>query len=307
MLKDTLLLADETLELESPRRPKRAKLDLTGSISWDQGSGLSRPSSITSSQSSASLDGYGEEDPNHPFEDGYLTSLLEKETDFMVDPLYFDKIHPLCRPESRKIVVNWMIENGERMRLQSSTVAIAVNLFDRFMASTSVPPSTIKLFSSMALHIATKFNESVHLPLARYEAAVGATAQQLARVEIYMLEHVAFRLCAITPHEVLRCLTVQSPSAVRGSSSTHEMLLDLAMMDSAFLRFRPSLIASATISVAEELFSGQRVELPHPTISAAIGNKHHSTEFIACVLALRQAYSECVGTEPLSPSSRLCI
>lgn len=280
-------------------RGRSGNARVVASKPWDPIQYSTRSDSDLSESSQASLDGYGEEEETVEFMPGYIDALLGKEEAFCVDPEYFAHVQTHTDPQARKIVVNWMIENGEKMRVNPSTVAMAVNYFDRFMAANPVAPQFIKVVASVSLNLAIKYNESIHVPLAHFEYVAGARVEILAKVEVMMLESLNFRLSAVTPHEVVRYIEVSYPSAVRGSRRMSEMLLDFALLDTQFLCFKPSVLAAATICCGSEIMGGmtvfQRRQI-HSIIAGAVGINVHDLQFQNCIAALSQSYRDWVAS-----------
>ena len=100
----------------------------------------------------------------------------------------------------RATVVNWILNVHKKFKLKQETLFLAVNVADRFLASTLVAKDKLTLVAATSLLVASKF-EDQWAPLLRDLVYVGSnsfTAKEVRGMERDMLNALKFQISVPT-------------------------------------------------------------------------------------------------------------
>ncbi|KAF6264594.1 cyclin-like protein [Scenedesmus sp. NREL 46B-D3] len=183
---------------------------------------------------------------------------------------------------SRMVVVSWLVEVAEELRLQQESLHAAVGLLDRFLASSAgVPRCVLQLVAVGCVFIATKQLE-VHAPCVDQLVAVAAhsfSVADLLRVERVLLDALEFKatLAAMSIATTSQQQQEQAPAhpaaaaAVAAAAAAAEYgpcpamesvvslamyLTELALLDAACCAFPGSTLATAALLLAHTTLTG---------------------------------------------------
>ncbi|XP_006626680.2 cyclin-O [Lepisosteus oculatus] len=174
--------------------------------------------------------------------------------------------------EARCKLVSWLIPVHRHFNLSFESCCLAINIMDRFLATTPVASDCFQLLGVTSLLIACKQVE-VYPPRIKQLLALccGAFSKdQLCNLECIVLIRLNFSLTAptvaffiehFTNHrleggEVFR----QSVSSPGKSKSLAKKIAELSLADYSFNRYPPSLLAVCAIQLADNMLG-----LHHPT------------------------------------------
>ena len=167
---------------------------------------------------------------------GKLTSvLLERRRDLFV--------------KIRKILFDWLVDVQREYRLTTQTLHMAFNLIDRYFEKQwDIPTARIQLLGATCLWIAAKFHEIHHPSIAEmvWICDDACTEDQFRIMEIYVLQHLEWKLRLVTPFEFVSalCSLLDLPPAIK---STASYLVDLFMLEYDSIGVSPSAIAGASV------------------------------------------------------------
>ncbi|XP_056458813.1 cyclin-O [Gadus chalcogrammus] len=193
---------------------------------------------------------------------------------------------PQVTPEARCKLVSWLIPVHKYFRLSFECCCLAVNIMDRFLASTAVAADCFQLLGVTALLLASK---QVEVFSPRISQLLGLcchafSKQQLCNLECLILLRLHFRLAAPTlafflEYNIL-CSEAARPSASGSPSARWEMrrsprrsdlarrICELSLADYAFNRYLPSLTAACAMRLSLELLAaGGQPEEPNVRMS----------------------------------------
>ncbi|CAL8345716.1 unnamed protein product [Lota lota] len=187
---------------------------------------------------------------------------------------------PQVTPEARCKLVSWLIPVHKYFRLSFECCCLAVNIMDRFLASTAVAADCFQLLGVTALLLASK---QVEVFSPRISQLLGLcchafTKEQLCNLECLILLRLHFRLAAPTlafflEYNIL-CGEADQPTPMEAGSGSpsanREMksslrrnnlarrICELSLADYAFNRYLPSLTAACALRLSIELLTERR-------------------------------------------------
>ncbi|XP_067172540.1 cyclin-O [Apteryx mantelli] len=169
---------------------------------------------------------------------------------------------PQVTAEARCRLVSWLIPVHRHFGLSFEALCLAVNILDRFLATTPVAADCFQLLGVTALLIACKQVE-VHPPRVKELLALccdAFTRQQLCNLECIVLHKLQFSLAAPTVSFFLEHFT-QVRMAARGGDAAEARdarslargVAELSLADYAFTKYAPSLLAAGALGLADRL------------------------------------------------------
>jgi hypothetical protein len=103
----------------------------------------------------------------------------------------------------RKVILDWMFESGDTLRLNPLTIHCAIHNFDRVLRSVAVERNVLQLVGLSCLMLAAKVDE-VEAELPSTEELLSlvpahTTKGMLFGMEVTLLEKLSWNLCVLTP------------------------------------------------------------------------------------------------------------
>jgi len=245
----------------------RQSTSLTSSISSDddsyrlEQSGLRRNDSMddesTESLTTDSLVLTSVDEAHEHDEEIYSTEvfqyMLSKESSCMPKSSYMLKQRDINHA-MRTILIDWMVEVSEEMKLTTETLCIAVNITDRFLSKMMVLRSKLQLVGASALFLAAKYEE-IYPPGVKdliYLTDDCYTVDQLLRMERLLLHVLEYRVSPPTPSYFLLCMG-QWMQCDKVALALAQYILELAMTQETYICHLPSVLAAASIAVAHHI------------------------------------------------------
>ncbi|XP_073133993.1 cyclin-B2-3-like [Henckelia pumila] len=159
----------------------------------------------------------------------------------------------------RGILIDWLIEVHYKFELMEETLYLTVNLIDRFLALQSVVRKKLQLVGVTAMLLACKYEE-VSVPVVEDLILISDRAycrKEVLDMEKLMINTLQFNLSVPTPYVFMRRFLKAAQS-----DKTLELLsfftIELCLVESAMLKFSPSLLAAAAIYTAQCALNGFR-------------------------------------------------
>ncbi|XP_053788469.1 LOW QUALITY PROTEIN: cyclin-O [Vidua chalybeata] len=169
---------------------------------------------------------------------------------------------PQVTAEARCKLVSWLIPVHRHFGLSLEALCLAVNILDRFLATTPVAADCFQLLGVTALLIACKQVE-VHLPSVKELLTLccdAFTRQQLRNLECIVLHRLDFDLAAPTVSFFLEHFSqvrLEAREADAGEAADARSLAagvaELSLADYAFTKYVPSLLAASSLGLADRL------------------------------------------------------
>ena len=150
--------------------------------------------------------------------------------------------------EQRAEVMDWLVEVAEEYQLQTMTLYIAVNVFDRFLSQVRLRRCPPRLLGCTCMLIASKFHETFPPEV---DAFVEITSEAFSREQIIdlegkVLEYIKYQVTVATPITFLDRLTLvtQAPDQEKHMA---QFLSELTLPEYEMLKHRGSLVAAAAL------------------------------------------------------------
>lgn len=194
------------------------------------------------------------------WEDEELLSLFSKEKEMKInhhldlenkDP---DQYYSLCL--ARKEAVEWILKVNAYYGFTALTAILAINYLDRFMSGLHFQrekPWMIQLAAVTCLSLAAKVEETqvpLLLDLQVADAKFVFEAKTIQRMELLVLSTLRWRMNPVTPisflDHIVRRLGLNSHLHWEFLRRSERLLLS-AVADSRFVRYLPSVLATATM------------------------------------------------------------
>ncbi|TNN66564.1 Cyclin-O [Liparis tanakae] len=170
---------------------------------------------------------------------------------------------PQLTSEARCKLVSWLVPVHKHFRLSFECCCLAVNIVDRFMASTPVAADCFQLLGVTALLLASKQVE-VGSPRIGHLLALccdAFTKEQLCNLECLVLRRLNFRLAAPTLAFFLDYYANHPDAAGPGRrGNLARNVCELSLADYAFNKYPPSLTARCALRIAGELLEEPRAQ-----------------------------------------------
>jgi G2/mitotic-specific cyclin-B, other len=151
----------------------------------------------------------------------------------------------------RATVVNWIVNVHKKFRLKQETLFLAVNIVDRFLATTQVAKDKLTLVAATSLLVASKF-EDRWAPLLRDLVYVGSnsfTAKEVRDMERTMLNALQFQISVPTVFPFL----ARATKAAQLGSTQQELasyIAEVAVHNHEVIKQPPSVIAASAVALA---------------------------------------------------------
>ena len=155
----------------------------------------------------------------------------------------------------REILVDWMQEVCLRFKLLTDTYFLAVNLVDRFLSVHQMTKDKFQLLGITALFISAKYEE-IYPPNIKEFLSLCENAYlkvEIVNIETKLLATVDFKLAVPS---VLKFVERYSHIAELSKKERYftVFVLELSMMSSCFLEFKPSTLAAASVYLTQRIF-----------------------------------------------------
>uniref|UniRef100_A0A914W2M8 Cyclin N-terminal domain-containing protein n=1 Tax=Plectus sambesii TaxID=2011161 RepID=A0A914W2M8_9BILA len=153
--------------------------------------------------------------------------------------------------EMRTILVDWLIDVTVEYDLQMETLHLAVDVIDRMLSQMDCPRLKLQLIGSTAMMIAAKFEE-IYPPELKdfvYITDDTYTSKQVLRMERLILQTLIYEVAAPTSFWFASRFLKICRSALKTSQLAY-YLLELALLDYGFLKYRRSQIAASAVCLA---------------------------------------------------------
>ncbi|KAG9129819.1 hypothetical protein Leryth_016035 [Lithospermum erythrorhizon] len=186
------------------------------------------------------------------FEDEDLISLFTKEKE-QETPHY-------CNPlacQSRRVAVEWILKMNNHFEFSASTAVYAVNYLDRFLDGVHIQKDKawmIQLAAVTCLSLAAKVEET-HVPLLLdlqqvEDANYVFEPKTIKRMELLVLSNLKWKMNPVTPlafvEHIMRRLGLKNHLLWKFLRRCENLLLSI-LDDCRFVRYKPSILASATM------------------------------------------------------------
>ncbi|XP_026198827.1 cyclin-O protein B [Anabas testudineus] len=205
---------------------------------------------------------------------------IQREKEAQYHPCKSLARQPQLTAEARCKLVSWLIPVHKHLSLSFECCCLAVNIMDRFLASTAVAADCFQLLGVTALLLASKQVE-VCSPRIRHLLSLccdAFTKEQLCNLECLILLRLNFCLNAPTLAFFLdyytncieaaklvtektadeKCARMNIDSKLRRQCKLAQKVCELSLADYAFNKYPPSLTASCALRIASGLLKTEQ-------------------------------------------------
>lgn len=190
----------------------------------------------------------------------------------------------------RAILLDWIVDIHLKFKMFPQTLFIITAIIDKYLSLRAVKREELQLLGSAALLVAAKYEETYQVPETNELVSLSGrafTKSDLLRMEAEILKVLDFNLIFSTPYHFLDpfCKVINyDPKKFCLAQYT----LELALMDTKFLKYKPSLLASSAIFLINKI---KRAEMVWPdALMAASG--YEEKELRSCARELCQLLEE---------------
>lgn len=199
----------------------------------------------------------------------------------------------------REEVVAWCADMVTDLQLPEAIVAIAINLFDRFIARQPVSKSMLYALSASCLLLASKITLDDDVPLEEISARARVPPVEIHLMEVIILNVLEWSVNVVTPHEVVNELNADFTHT---EATDHVFAIQDSLMLNALLDFRLANLRATSIGVACHILAANVAagcpyadHTTHPTYHLASVCNINLTEVEFCVGRLRANLSSLFG------------
>uniref|UniRef100_A0A3Q1JPJ4 G2/mitotic-specific cyclin-B2 n=1 Tax=Anabas testudineus TaxID=64144 RepID=A0A3Q1JPJ4_ANATE len=192
---------------------------------------------------------------------------IQREKEAQYHPCKSLARQPQLTAEARCKLVSWLIPVHKHLSLSFECCCLAVNIMDRFLASTAVAADCFQLLGVTALLLASKQVE-VCSPRIRHLLSLccdAFTKEQLCNLECLILLRLNFCLNAPTLAffldyytNCIECARMNIDSKLRRQCKLAQKVCELSLADYAFNKYPPSLTASCALRIASGLLKTEQ-------------------------------------------------
>jgi len=169
-----------------------------------------------------------------------------------------DTISKTITAESRRVLVDWLIEVQGEYNLSQTTLFLAVNYLDRFLSRRELPKNQLQLLGVGLLWIASKY-EDPNPPALTQLIFICDDAYEMKNIlimEQIILHVLKFELTVETPynflHRTLNRLNIKDDKF----TNVTQFMAEAALLSTNFVKFLPSCIAASILYTTHHLFGG---------------------------------------------------
>lgn len=150
-------------------------------------------------------------------------------------------------PAMREEVVAWCADMVADLQLPEAIIAIAVNLFDRFIARQPVSKSMLYALSASCLLLGSKIILDDDVPLEDISCRARVPTTDIYMMETIILNVLEWSVNVVTPHEVVHELNAH---LTRTEVTDHLLVIQDSLMLNALMDYRLANLRATSIGVA---------------------------------------------------------
>ncbi|GBG71719.1 hypothetical protein CBR_g9130 [Chara braunii] len=198
------------------------------------------------------------------YEEDILTNYLERESR---RPLPYGYLSPCRQPHiaalHRRMMMKWLMEFVIEFHLRLESLFLGAAILDRYLADeqTPLPRSLLQLLGVASMVVAVKFEETVSPNMLQDCCEVvdhTLTPKHILMMETKVLRVLKFDCHMPTAHTFL-WMYLQAGNADRCLQEMAEYLCCMSLLDYELLKFRPSVIARASLLLASHFLNRERL------------------------------------------------
>lgn len=163
--------------------------------------------------------------------------------------------------DMRQTLVDWLLQVHLRYHLLPETLWIAINLVDRFLSKRVVSVVKLQLVGVTAMFIAAKFEEILAPSVEEFVFMTenGYTKDEILKGERIMLQTLDFKVSDYcSPYSWMRRISKADDYDIQ-TRTLCKYLVEVTLLDSRFLRVKPSMVAAIGMYTARRMLGNNWV------------------------------------------------
>ena len=221
---------------------------------------------------------------------------------------FLDDFQTDITPNMRSILVDWLVEVAEEYHLHTESLYTAVNYVDRCLERSQIHRHKLQLLGCACMLLASKFEE-IYAPAVDefvYISDNTYTHEEIVRMESKVCKILNFKMTVSTTTSFLTRFIQAAEcdqALLSDSSGTEEdkekapyfakYLSELALQEYNMLKYKPSMVAAASVSLSRRTCNIKPVW--HPTLTHYTRYEH--VQLRQCERALRRLQRQAGGSE----------
>ena len=173
----------------------------------------------------------------------------------------------------RSEIVLWLIGILSKSPFQQETIYLTINYMDRFLSLHEVSRDKLLLVVTVALLIATKYQEGEPIRIRDLQRLCKNTykAKDFLKAEIIMLEKLQYRLGWPVPLIFLSRINEKDEGELKHRATIMaQYFLEAILVDKSFVAMRPSITAAAAYCLARSMLGSEWVRFLKYPISRIV-------------------------------------
>jgi hypothetical protein len=186
------------------------------------------------------------------------THMKQNEGKHAILPNYLS-FHKVLTTTIRNIIVEWIIDVHNSFKLKQETLHLTIYIMDKFFSMVEISKTKFQLVAITSFYIASKYEE-IYGPSIGECAKVTAdtyTEKNIIQMEYIILETLKFNITVPSIHFFLERYLQVTESDKKVQFLT-EMIVDVCLLDSDYLNFKSSLLATSALFVSRKLFEFEK-------------------------------------------------
>jgi hypothetical protein len=180
--------------------------------------------------------------------------MKENEIKYSIDYKYLSN-HKVLNLNIRSIIIEWIIDVHRSFKLKQETLYLTVYIIDKFFSLAEVSKSKFQLVAITSFFIASKYEE-IYGPSIEDCTKVTANTyseKNIIQMESIILETLKFSI-TVPSIEFFLQRFVQVTNSEKKIIVLSQLITDLCLFDTNYLRFKPSLLAISALFLSRKLF-----------------------------------------------------
>jgi len=182
-----------------------------------------------------------------------IYTFLRRDEEKYMSGNYLESQARVISTGQRAGIVDWIVEMHQKFRMTPAVLYLAVNVLDRFMAAAKEPPSSNTIVACACLLIAAKIEE-IYPPKVRdiRKTIPSISATDLCKMERLILNTLKFTVSVPTVFHFMKRY-LKAADADQQLKALTMYIVESSMYDSMYHRFKPSLLAASSLSLARKM------------------------------------------------------